>query len=139
MSSLFKRELNKIYDDKRHEGFDKSLKSLTKKIEEVDNWKSFIQNPSGKTLYLTGHSKGGALATGATADYAKFNRKIVTYTFEAARFFTANGVKSNSSNLSKIWRFEYQYDLVPHAPLGEVTYNYLIKERKRMLDLEKKK
>ena len=124
MVSLLKRELNGIYADGRHEGFDKSLKSLTEKIKETNNWKSFIQNPSGKTLYLTGHSKGGALATGATADYeSDYNGKIVTYTFEAARFFTAAGVESNRPILKKIWRFEYQYDLVPHAPLGEVTYN----------------
>lgn len=135
MTSLLKRELNGIYPNGRHTGFSESLASLTKEIREMNNWKSFIQNPSGKTLYLTGHSKGGALATGATADY---DGKIVTYTFEAARFFTVAGVENNSSKLAEIWRFEYQYDLVPHAPLGEVTYNYLINKRDEMQALEEK-
>ena len=101
-------------------------------------WKSF-ENKSGETLYITGHSKGGALATGATVDFEKkFKGKIVTYTFEAARFFTANGINNkddesdinNKPLLDKIWRFEYLYDVVPHVPLGKITQDYLLKYKK---------
>ncbi|HMU65426.1 MAG TPA: lipase family protein, partial [Nitrosomonas sp.] len=141
---FFQRELNKIYENERHKGFNESLTSLTREIKEKDNWKSLIQNSSGKTLYLTGHSKGGALATGATVDYKNdlkdlnFRGSIVTYTFEAARFFTAAGIDSNSSKLNEIWRFEYQHDPVPHAPLGEITYRRLVEQRDKMLALEEK-
>ena len=130
--------LNRLYKDGRHYGFDKSLESLTNIIrEQSEIWRSLNSNLSSK-IYLTGHSKGGALATGATIDYADLlGERITTYTFEAARFFTAevvNGTNNNNSDpivarnkdrLKKILRFEYQYDIVPHVPLGQVTYQYL--------------
>ncbi len=126
LANSFKLELNEIYKEGRHEGFNDSLKSLTEKIKKSDIWKSLVRNPEGKTLYLTGHSKGGALATGATVDHDDFKGPIVTYIFEAARFFTADGVNYNKAKLDGIWRFEYQYDIVPHVPLGKVTHEYLL-------------
>ncbi len=126
LANSFQLGLNEIYKEGRHEGFNNSLKSLTGKIRKSDIWESFIRNPEGKTLYLTGHSKGGALATGATADYDDFKGPVVTYIFEAARFFTADGVNYNKPRLDGIWRFEYQYDIVPHVPLGKVTQEYLL-------------
>src|SRR5690606_28540051 len=126
LANSFKLELNEIYQEGRHEGFNHSLQSLTEKIKKSDIWESLVRNPEGKTLYLTGHSKGGALATGATADYDDFKGPVVTYIFEAARFFTADGVNYNKPKLDGIWRFEYQHDIVPHVPLGKVTHEYLL-------------
>jgi len=127
-----------LFDDGRHYGFNQSLSTLKEKILSDQNiWQPFVNNPNRKkTLYITGHSKGGALATGAVVDFAKFfedktskPQKIVTYTFEAARFFTAMGESANKQLLDTIWRFEYQYDIVPHVPLGKVTYDFLLQHK----------
>lgn len=129
----------KIYAGGRHYGFSQSLETLSQQIIEDPLWRS-LKNQENKTLYITGHSKGGALATGATVDFNKgFSGKKVIYTFEAARFFTAEAVEdeANKPLLNRIWRFEYQNDLVPHVPLGEITYNYLLNlkaERGRFID-----
>lgn len=121
---------NELYRNGRHLGFDKSLESLRNEINKDKTiWQPFIGNPSNKILYITGHSKGGALAAGATVEFAEiFKGEIVTYTFEAPRFFTAEGKDMNQALLKNLWRFEYQYDLVPHVPLGKVTYDLLLKE-----------
>lgn len=118
-----------IYAGGRHYGFSQSLETLTQQIINNPLWLS-LKSQENKTLYITGHSKGGALATGAAVDFNKeFSGNKVIYTFEAARFFTAEAVEDevNKPLLDRIWRFEYQNDLVPHVPLGEITYNYLLK------------
>lgn len=117
----------KIYAGGRHYGFSQSLETLSQQIINSPLWRS-LKNQENKTLYITGHSKGGALATGATIDFnEEFSGRKVIYTFEAARFFTAEAVKdeANKPLLNRIWRFEYQNDLVPHVPLGQITYDYL--------------
>ncbi|AEJ02527.1 lipase class 3 [Nitrosomonas sp. Is79A3] len=131
-----------LFDGGRHYGFNQSLDSLKKEIIKDKNiWLPF-ENQSGESLYITGHSKGGALATGATVDFAEQfpGKKIETYIFEAARFFTAKGAndKHNKPLLDKIWRFEYQYDLVPHVPLGKVTYDFLLEHERPLAYLAEK-
>lgn len=140
LTSIANLSERKLYDKGRHYGFNQSLSTLKKEILKDEKiWQPFFNNPSGKTLYITGHSKGGALATGATVDFAEsFKDKtskpeIVTYTFEAARFFTAMGENDNKPLLDTIWRFEYQYDIVPHVPLGKVTYDFLLQHKDEML------
>jgi len=136
LTSIANLAEGKSFDDGRHYGFNQSLSTLKEKIlSDQKIWKPFVNNPDNKTLYITGHSKGGALATGATVDFAEFfedktsKPEIVTYTFEAARFFTAMGESNNRLLLDTIWRFEYQYDIVPHVPLGKVTYDFLLQHR----------
>lgn len=75
------REL--LYEKGRHAGFERSLQSLRSKIlQNPTIWQPFANQAEG-TLYLTGHSKGGALATGATVDFRQsdFSGDVVTYTF----------------------------------------------------------
>lgn len=124
------REL--LFEKGRHAGFANSLETLRNKIlQDQKIWQPFKNQAQG-TLYLTGHSKGGALATGATVDFRKDFTRIVTYTFEAPRFFTAHGKKINEDAIAgvfdNLWRFEYQYDFVPHVPLGKVTYDILLEK-----------
>lgn len=121
---------NQLYHNGRHKGFDDSLKSLHGAIiKDKKIWQPFIGDQSDKSLFITGHSKGGALATGATVDFrSDFKGELVTYTFEAPRFFTADGATENRESLENLWRFEYQHDLVPHVPLGKITYDLLLKE-----------
>lgn len=133
------REL--LYEKGRHAGFERSLRSLYEKIlQDQEIWQPFKNQAQG-TLYLTGHSKGGALATGATVDFREdFTGEVITYTFAAPRFFTARGEQiskgfnkeskkeSRPDIFDNLWRFEYQYDFVPHVPLGKVTYDILLKK-----------
>lgn len=124
------REL--LFEKGRHAGFANSLETLRNKIlQDQKIWQPFKNQAQG-TLYLTGHSKGGALATGATVDFRKDFTRIVTYTFAAPRFFTAHGKMINERDIAgvfdNLWRFEYQYDFVPHVPLGKVTYDILLEK-----------
>ncbi|WP_374565856.1 hypothetical protein [Nitrosomonas sp.] len=133
------REL--LFEKGRHAGFERSLRSLHEKIlQDQEIWQPFKNQAQG-TLYLTGHSKGGALATGATVDFREdFTGEVITYTFAAPRFFTARGEQiskgfnkeSNKESrpdiFDNLWRFEYQYDFVPHVPLGKVTYDILLEK-----------
>jgi len=116
-----------LYPNGRHTGFNDSLQAMRTRITHDTNiWQRFAKQ-SGKTLYITGHSKGGALAQGAAVDFSKdFKGNIVSYTFEAPRFFTAKGRADSQDLTAHIWRFEYQYDAVPHVPLGQVTYDALL-------------
>ncbi|WMJ08020.1 Mbeg1-like protein [Nitrosomonas sp. sh817] len=84
------REL--LFEKGRHAGFANSLETLRNKIlQDQKIWQPFKNQAQG-TLYLTGHSKGGALATGATVDFREdFTGEVITYTFAAPRFFTARG------------------------------------------------
>lgn len=133
LTSIKNVSKGEIFDDGRHYGFNQSLESLSKQIKAGKIW-PHLKDQSNNILYITGHSKGGALATGATVDLHSEFENIETYTFEAARFFTSKGVNNHKSVLDgKIWRFEYQYDIVPHVPLGKVTYDFLL-ENKRFLD-----
>ncbi len=115
------------YPTGRHTGFNESLQAMRLRIKQNQNvWQRFVKQ-TGKTLYITGHSKGGALAQGAAVDFKQdFKGNIVTYTFEAPRFFTAKGKADNQALTAPIWRFEYQYDAVPFVPLGQVTYAALL-------------
>lgn len=130
-----------LYEKGRHAGFERSLRSLHEKILQDKNiWQPFA-GQAQEVLYLTGHSKGGALATGATVDFREdFTGEVITYTFAAPRFFTAHGEqiskgfnkeskkKSRPDIFDNLWRFEYQYDFVPHVPLGKVTYDILLEK-----------
>lgn len=121
-----------LYPNGRHQGFEDSLKALRTEITRGQIWQS-ISSVSNETLYITGHSKGGALAQGATVDFEiedNFRGRIVPYIFGAARFFTAEGVERSlerSSWLNNLWRFEYQYDVVPQVPFGQITYDNLLR------------
>lgn len=123
------------YPNGRHKGFEDALSTLSEKITNGQIWRA-ISSDSEKNLYITGHSKGGALTQGATVDFEVkygFTGKIVPYAFGAARFFTAQGKEMSlrgSRWLNDLWRFEYQYDPVPHVPLGQITYDTLLRLEK---------
>ena len=135
-TSLNDLEKRTLHERGTYHGFDQPLKILINEIRQNSLWRSH-ESQMDKTLYITGHSKGGAMATGAAVDLnGIFRGKKVTYTFEAARFFTPKGQQGESkkSILDKIWRFEYQYDIVPHLPLGQVTRDYLIEKKRKHPD-----
>ena len=114
---------------KRHRGFDDAWQGLLRQLkrhecttfENCSKFKSFIDgldNLKGENLYITGHSKGGALATLATLDIPNNFHGVtpVTYIFSAAKSLTAVGAKNVALYTRAIWRFERVDDLVPSVP-----------------------
>jgi hypothetical protein len=83
-------------------------------------------------LFVTGHSKGGAIATLATLDLPKVvgsGTTVVTYTFEAPKSLTSEFVMfpaavSVRDELREIWRFEHKDDLVPLVPLDKSEHAF---------------
>ena len=96
---------------KVHQGFLEQFTSV------VDKLKQFLENQSPATLYLTGHSLGGALASISSLFFShllpKCNIKIIT--FGAPRSVTdgfAEAVQKRG-NIVASFRFQAHYDLVP--------------------------
>jgi hypothetical protein len=77
--------------------------------------------PAGKPLYMTGHSKGGALANLAAARYAALNPQapppIVT-TFGAAKPGDDSFAAAYDRLVPHSVRYENRDDIVPHLPPG---------------------
>jgi hypothetical protein len=69
-----------------------------------------------KPLYVTGHSKGGAMANLAAARLAAEGRHPTVYTFEAARCGDQAFAESYAKLVPNAIRYEFQDDVVPHLP-----------------------
>jgi hypothetical protein len=72
-----------------------------------------------ETVYVTGHSKGGAIATLASRLFQVTNRtkiaNVVTFGSPAAGDYTF--VKDYNSAIPNNYRYEHRNDVVPHLPL----------------------
>lgn len=115
--------------DGRHPGFDKAWSGLQANLvpkncstPACSKFLFFVSQLHGTPslrLYITGHSKGGALATLAAIDLRRLiggDVIPVVYTFAAAKTLTVDGAKRYADAVKNIWRFEHQYDIVPSAP-----------------------
>ncbi|MFC4779581.1 lipase family protein [Paenibacillus sp. GCM10023252] len=74
--------------------------------------------PDNKPLFLTGHSMGGALATLASLDLA-VNSSLsspIVYTFGAPRVGDPRYVRTYNRKIDAHWRFQNEFDIVPHLP-----------------------
>jgi Lipase (class 3) len=70
-------------------------------------------------VFITGHSKGGALATVAARNPPDVltGKALAVYTFSAAKSLGSEGAKQASALEKSIWRFEKDGDVVPSLPV----------------------
>ncbi len=84
-----------------------------------DLWPAIASWNLGATprLYVTGHSKGGAVAHLAACRLANIGIPVTeVYSFAAPRAGNGAFVAAFNKIIPACWRFEYQDDLVPHLP-----------------------
>lgn len=97
-----------------HKGFNDALSILWDRI--LGQLKAL----NGLPLYIAGHSKGGAVAYLAAMRAASTANKIDVagvYTFAAARCGDGDFADACDGRFAgKLWRFEFQNDIVPHLP-----------------------
>jgi Lipase (class 3) len=116
----------------RHSGFDADWSGLRAHLIEREcgltapadcskflSFVSRLHDTASLRLYVTGHSKGGALATLAALDLPEIiggDIVPVVYTFAGAKVLTADSAASHADTAMSIWRFEHEYDIVPSVP-----------------------
>ena len=119
----------------RHAGFDHSWQELKEHLkidcgpgaaEACSKFRSFITAMGAhQQLLLTGHSKGGALATLAALDMPEFiphAPQTTVYTFAAPKSLSQEGAANAASATPDLWRFEDERDVVPTLPLDETGF-----------------
>jgi hypothetical protein len=109
-----------------HQGFRDALDALWPALQPV--LAAALADPAhaNKPLYVTGHSKGGALANLAAARIAAtlvpqpppFDSRVQCITFAAARPGDQAFATAFDTLVPHAIRCEYQNDVVPHAPPG---------------------
>ena len=96
-----------------HRGFIQTWNSLLGVLQE---WKEKGELES-KKIYVTGHSKGGAMAIIASLHlYNQGFSPEAVYTFAAARAGNQVFVKGYDVKGITTWRYENRFDIVPHLP-----------------------
>ncbi len=99
-----------------HLGFYTSFMQLWSKLGPAV--KAVAQAFPGQTLYVTGHSKGGAIcplvAWRLRQDYP--DRRLVVRSFAGARVGDALFAQAYNAGVTDHIRYEYGNDIVPHLP-----------------------
>lgn len=107
-----------------HEGFAKSLDSIWDECALLARLQAATSG--GQPLYITGHSKGGAVAALAAMRLDGVGLKpAAIITFGSARPGGEDFAAAYDARFAKHWRFEHQNDIVPHAPLGKLRLPFL--------------
>jgi len=107
-----------------HSGFYKLYMSIQEKLHEA------LKKYPSSTLFITGHSLGGALANLCAYDLASSFKNMIVYTFAAPRlgnlaFASAYDNMISKSNSYRIFNTE---DVVPDTPppiLGNYIYEHV--------------
>ena len=130
----------------RHQGFDKAWDGLQAHLIAKDcgpttgaapvdcskflSFVSQLRHTASLRLYVTGHSKGGALATLAALDipnHVGVDIVPVVYTFAGAKALTADGAERYAGAVKDMWRFEHEYDIVPSVPPDRTVATWLLR------------
>lgn len=102
-----------------HDGFHKSLASLWGAIKPA--LAAAMARAPALPLYVTGHSKGGALANLAAMRIARqLNARPRVITFAAAKPGNVEFQKAYDAALPQSIRYEYTDDIVPHVPPSDM-------------------
>jgi hypothetical protein len=96
-----------------HKGFLESLDALWPGIDQLELADAAR---AGKSVLVTGHSKGGALVYLAAYRLARLGIPVAAYTFAAPRTGDQAFATAFDQVLPGTLRFEYQDDIVPHVP-----------------------
>src|SRR5437867_5475633 len=116
-----------------HGGFADSLAGLWRDLEP----KIRARVGAGTRIYVTGHSKGGALADLAAirlADDAQLPPTAV-YTYAAPRAGNGAFADHYRQRIAESWRVENRDDIVPHLPPGGALREVLARLDPRLGDL----
>lgn len=105
-------------DGKVHQGFWDALNDLWKDL--LGEVQKQLSAAPGKSLYITGHSKGGAMADLAAVRFALAGIASTVRTFAAAHPGNADFAKfyAGLKSITSSTRYEYADDIVPHLPPG---------------------
>jgi Lipase (class 3) len=111
--------------DHQHHGYLGSWTALKANLDkDGSKLNSFLANPASggaPAVFVTGHSKGGALATLAVRNLPNSlkHTSLTVYTFAAAKSLDTEGAKTASAQEQAIWRFEKDGDVVPSLPVDK--------------------
>jgi hypothetical protein len=131
VSDWLNNALAQVDGRQRHTGFDSSWARLQEQLKptctapppESSKFCAFITEKNGArpTLFITGHSKGGALATLAGLDLAVAQPEVPqrVFTFAAAKSVAIAEAKTPAYASREFWRFERDGDLVPTLPTDD--------------------
>jgi hypothetical protein len=99
-----------------HGGFTESLEDLWPGLEP----KIQARAGAGTRIYVTGHSKGGALAFLAAVRLSDGPglAPVAVYTYAAPRAGNGDFVDHYDQTIAETWRVENRDDLIPHLPPG---------------------
>lgn len=106
--------------DKTHRGFYDVYMSIRSEIF------SYISHINSKTLYVTGHSMGGALSTLFAYDMYYLNP--IVYTFASPRVFNISGAKTYDQilkNTNRIFNTEDIFTSLPLPVFGSEIYQHV--------------
>jgi Lipase (class 3) len=111
---------NPVYPGRVHRGFARSVDGLWPRL--LPAIQALIRPGGPNALYVTGHSKGGALANLAAwraLGIAGLEAPIRVYTIAAARAGNEDfGTAYTAHGGIRCHRYEVAIDVVPYAPLG---------------------
>ena len=108
---------------KIHEGFSRALSHVWDDI-----WNTLKVDRGSRTLWVTGHSLGGALATLAVARLRQEKDYPVNglYTFGSPRVGNDNFTDNFDDDFEDFtFRFVNDNDVVPHVPRGDMNFSHV--------------
>lgn len=119
----------------RHPGFNTAWSGLRAHLIEKNcapadcskllSFLTQLHNTTSVRLYITGHSKGGALAVLAALDLPGLighDIPPVVYTFAGAKALTPDAAEQFRDAFKNMWRFEHENDIVPSLPTDRTLF-----------------